>query len=1139
MNLTKLIFSSKRSITNLLISKNFAILILAFFLSPLGVLAQGEAISVNIKNGTVKSFMKEVEQQTKFTFVYRNNVLDDQTKVTVDCKNKPIKDVLAQVFSPLNISHSFANNTIVLVKKELEQDPEQVKKKTITGVVLDQDGIPVIGAIVMQDKGAGVATDVDGKFSILVNPDEPLAISYVGYDSQQVNIGSEKELRIRLKEKSIALGEVVVVGYGSQSEKLVTTSISSLKLDDVDHGGDYNVAKMLQGRTPGVNVASASGTPGAQPSVRVRGIASISGNSTPLYVVDGVPSESMPLINPNDVERMDVLKDASAAAIYGSRANNGVVIITTKSGRLNSKTSVNASVRHSLGWIANEIPMANVSEYTRTFQAAVDNWNVQKKDTKAFFIPDRITETDWLDLIQRSVAHSTTASINLSGGNEKTSFFTSLGFNDQQGIINKSGFQQTNLRAKFSHTLNHWFKLNLNLTGSYSRYDKVEESSTSLKIIRTAREEQPWIGAHRDNGSYTVMSTELARHNPLMLINEEDWTVHKKQGVASLSFDITPAKGFKYTPSVSIYGILDEEKKTLTEKHDARSKNAGWGAISQQKDVSYRYVIDNVFSYENSWDKLLYSTMVGHSYEEYNYERFGAYSDNYANGAFPSSSFGLITSGTNIYAGTMSYNAYALESYFGRIALNWDNRYILNATLRSDGSSRFSKDQRYGTFPSVSLAWRVTEEPFFPKGTVLDDLKIRASWGKTGSMDGISNWAAMSLITAGGNSYNGSAGFKIGQDAADLIWEKANQMNFGFDTEFFNGRLAFSLDGYYQKTTGLLYDISTLASTGYTSRTANIGSLENRGLETMISGKILNGPFKWDLTANLAYTQNKLLALDGILDMKINGGGANTGKVMHALIVGKPVSAFYMLRQDGIYQTDQEVPTKLYNKGVRAGDINYYDYDGDGDITDADRMYVGKVTPDVYGGITSTMTWNNFDLSIFCQFALGGKILSAWKGSGGTEGAEHLGLASANIKGYKNGAWVDSEQYYNVSQYAANHYWRGEGTSNTVPRPTLAGTFTGGYGNNLVSTRYLEDASYFKFKTITLGYNLPKSFLSKVNVEGARIFVSLDNFFTLTEYSGYDPEFSYDSRPTDNSYGADFGEQATLKSFIVGASINF
>lgn len=1135
MNYTKLTFSFRTKEAESSFFRNFTISLVVLLLFPIVLLAQEGNISVNIQNGTVKTFMKQIEKQTKYTFVYRNNVLNVQSKVTVNCTNKPIKEILSQVFTPLNITYSVNNNTIVLVKQKAQ--PTNEEKKTIKGIVYDETGAPVIGANITQGT-TGVITDINGTFTIIANPSQALTISYIGYKPQEIKANAKNDLRIYLQESSVALNEVVVVGYGAQSEKLVTTSISSLKIDNVDQGNDYNVAKMMQGRTPGVNVASASGTPGEQPSVRVRGIASISGNSTPLYVVDGVPSESMPMLNPNDVERMDVLKDASAAAIYGSRANNGVVIITTKSGNTNSKTQVNASVRHSLGWIAHDIPMANVSEYTRTMQTAVDNWNVQQKDTKQFFIPDQITETDWMKEIQRSMAQTTTASVNLSGGNDKTSFFTSLGFNDQEGIIRTSGFQQTNLRAKFTHKLNSWFKINLNLTGSYSKFDLVEDSDLSLKVIRTAREEQPWVGVYREDGTYTTMSTELCRHNPAMILNEEKWTVHKKQGVAALSFDITPVKGLKYTPSFSVYGILDEEKKTITEQNDY-AERAGWGAIREQKNVSYRYIIDNVLSYENSWDKLMYSAMIGHSYEEYKYETFGAYSDNYSNGAFPSSNFGLINSGSNIYAGSIGYNAYGIESYFGRIALNWDNRYVLNATVRRDGSSRFSKDQRYGTFPSASFAWRIINEPFFPKGTPLNDLKLRVSWGNTGSMDGISNWAAMSLVTSGGSSYNGAAGFKIGADAANLIWEKANQINVGINAELFDGRITFALDGYYQKTTGLLYNTSTLSTTGYTSRTSNVGSLENKGLEVMLSGQILKGSFKWDMNTNLTYTKNKLLSLDGVLDMKINNGGANTGKVMHALIVGQPVSAFYMLRQDGIYQTDSEIPIKLYDKGVRAGDCKYFDYDGDGDISDADRMYVGKVTPDVYGGITSNMSWKNFDLSIFCQYAIGGKILSAWKGCGGTEGTEHLGIASANIKGYKNGAWVDSQQFYNISKYAANHYWRGEGTSNTVPRPTLAGTFSGGFGNNLVSTRYLEDASYFKIKTITLGYNIPKNLLSKIHVTGARVFVSLDNFFTFTKYSGYDPEFSYDSSPTGDSYGADFGEQATLKSFIIGASINF
>lgn len=1098
-----------------------------------------QSISMKLNDVSVRQAMDVLKQKSGYSFVYEAKDVDTKKKVSINAND--LKQAVVQILAGQNVSYTIQGKSIVIKQAVSASTP--VRKKTVqvvkaTGRIVDNTGEPIIGATVKEIGGTGMAiTDYDGNFSLNVSQDSRLLISYIGY--KDITLVARPNMDVMMSNDEKLLDEIVVVGYGKQSEKLVTTSISTLKLDEVDQGGDYNVAKMLQGRVTGVNVSTPSGTPGQQPNVRVRGIASISGNSTPLYVVDGVPSETMPVINPNDVERMDILKDASAAAIYGSRANNGVVIITTKSGQLNDQTRIGVSLRHSIGWIANEIEMANAAEYMRTMQQAVDNYNVQMGENREFVIPDYIEDTNWVKLIQRSAAHTSTANVNLSGGNAKTAFFTSLGMNNQQGIIKKSAALQTNFRTKFSHVINNMFKVNLNLTGSYTRYNKIEDRDLSLKVIRTAREEQPWIGPYDEMGNYHKNGDRLVRHNPVMLINEENWILTKKQGVVSVNFEITPIQGLKYTPSYSLYGIIDDSKKSITERHDARKENPNWGAISQQRDQSYRMVFDNVLSYDNNWDKLLYSVMLGHSYEKYVYEPFGARSDNYAEGAFPSSSFGLINAGTNIYAGSIGYNAYAIESYFGRLALNWDNRYILNATVRRDGSSRFTKDHRYGTFPSASLAWRISNEPFYPKGSLMNDLKIRVSWGKTGSMDGIGNWAAMSLVTSGGSAYNGSSGFRVGNEAQNLSWEKATQSNIGLNGELFNGRLAFSLDAFYARTTGLLYNTSTIATSGYSSQTVNIGKLENQGVEFMLNGQIFDREFKWNMMGNISYIKNRLLSLDGSLYMNVINGGANTGRTMHALIVGKPVSAYYMLRHDGLYQKDEEVPTKLYAKGVRAGDSKFYDYDGDGDITDGDRMYVGKVTPDFYGGVTSTMNWKNFDLTIFCQYSVGGKILAAWKGAGGVEGTETLGLTSSMANMTKNGSTISASQYYNISKYAANHYWRGEGTSNTVPRPTIAGTFTGGYGNNLVSTRYLEDASYFKFKTITLGYNLPNNWLAKVGVKGMRVYASLDNFFTLTKYDGYDPEFSYQSSPTGNAYGSDFGEEATLKSFIIGTNINF
>lgn len=1108
-----------------------------------------QKISLQAKNVAIEEVLNQIEKQSDYRFIYDKHVVNVNRKVTVSVNKAEINQVLDKIFNAGDIVYTIKEKQIVLNNKAASQAKSI---STISGQVLDAMGEPVIGAnVLVKGTTNGVITDIDGNYTLSNVPgDATIQISYIGYQSVELKADNKKLARVTLNEDSKMLEEVVVVGYGKQSEKLVTTSISSLKIDEVDQGNDYNVAKMLQGRTPGVNVSTASGIPGQQPNVRVRGVASISGDATPLYVVDGVPNDNMPYLNPNDIERMDVLKDASATAIYGSRANNGVIIITTKSGSNNEKTNINASVRHSIGWIAHDIEMANSAEYIRTIQQAVDNWNTQfaaeiaagKKKAETFLVPDEIEDTDWMSYLQRSAAHTTNANLNISGGNKKTTFFVSAGFNDQEGILRKTGFQQTNFRAKFSHIINSIFKVNVNLSGSYTNEQLSEESDTSLKIIRSAREQQPWIGPYQEDGSYTKQGTHLLRHNPVMVLNEEEIRNNRFEGIGTVSLDVTPFKGFKYTPSFSVYGKFSDGKKTMTEKHDARATNASWGAITQSKNTTYRIVVDNVLSYDNTFDKLTYSAMLGHSFEKYAYEQFGARSDNYKNGAFPSSSFGLINSGTAIYAGSIGYNAYAIESYFGRIALNWDNRYIVNATVRSDGSSRFSKNNRYGTFPSASFAWRVSNEAFYPENALVNDLKVRLSWGNTGSMAGISDWAAMSLVSSSSSSsYNGSAGFSIGNEANNLTWEKSTQYNFGVDAELFKGRMKLGLDAYYQRTSGLLYATNLIATSGYTSRTANKGKIENKGLEFIVSGDILTGDFKWDMSANISWTKNKLKELDGVLDMEIKSSGNYVyGGTYHALIVGKPVSAYYMYNMEGLYQTDEEVPEALYKKGVRAGDVKYTDLNNNGDVDDDDRMYVGKVTPDFTGGITSNMSWKNFDLSIFCQYSVGGKTLAVWRGAGGNEGTEALGYGGGqSFKFLKDGKTVSSKAYFNNSKYASNNYWNGEGSSNEVPRPVLKTTFTGGYANYLTSTRYLEDSSYFKFKTITLGYNIPKELLAKINVKSARVYVSLDNFFTFTDYSGYDPEFSYSSSPASGTYGADFGEQATLKSFIIGASFNF
>ena len=1106
----------------------------ACMLAWLGLSASAQSIDLKLKDVTTQTAVMELQKRFGYSVAVRSNEIDMSKLISLDLKGKSIEDVVTAIFAGQDVDVNISGKKIT-VAKTLPDTP--VKNITVKGVVNDETGQPVIGAAVFQ-KGStanGVVTGLDGDYVIIVPSDAVLLASYIGYKDEEVPVSGNSVVNFNLSVDSELLEDAVVVGYGVASKKLVSSSIASVKMESIDRGAELDPMKALQGRVTGVSITSSSGIPGSTPMVVVRGVSSISGNSAPLYVVDGIPAESYPNINAADIESMEVLKDASATAIYGSRANAGVILITTKSGK-SGKTKVNVQGQYGFARIAKDIKMANTEQWIDVMQTAIDNYNVQMNDLRTLDLPETLGEYDWLDIISRDFAMRGGATASLEGGNEKTTFYVSAGAETQEGYILKTDFSKYTGRAKFSHKIAEWLKLNLNLSGSFAKYNKVEETDGSLKVLRAAREEQPFYGPYNEDGSWRVMTDHgLARHNPLNAILEEDYYVNKTQLQGTVSFEVTPIKGLKWTPSISGYSIYDKTIKKLTENNTDRGYKDGWAALTEQKDHSFRYLIDNVISYNNEWDKLMYSAMVGHSFEKYEYETFGAKSDNYANEAYPSSSFDLITSGANIYAGSIGYNAYALESYFFRGAANWDNRYILNFSFRADGSSRFPKNNRYGFFPAGSLAWIISNEKFMPKTDVLNELKLRLSVGQTGSMAGISNWAAMSLVGAGA-SYDGQSGFSISSSAQDLKWEKSTKYNIGLDYELLGGRLYGNFDTFYSRTDDLLYSKPVHATTGWTSLTSNIGSISNVGVELTVGGRIIDREFKWDLSGNFSWGRNTLVSLLDDTDIIILTDSSLYGGNKHALIIDQPISTWYMLKAQGVYQRDEDVPDKLYAKGVRAGDMIYEDISGDGDISDDDRQICGKATPDFFGGITSTMSWKGLDLNIFCQYSVGGKIFSAWKGAG-QEGTEHLGLSSGSVK--MDGRSVTT--YFNVSEYAALNYWNGEGSSNTLPRPMLNGAHTG-YDvdyNILTSSRFLEDASFFKIKTITLGYNFPQAWMDKAKIGGIRVYLSVDNAFTFTKYSGYDPEVSMNAGPAHTKYGVDFGYQPTMRSFLAGVQFKF
>ena len=1033
-------------------------------------------------------------------------------------------------------------------------------KVSVSGAVYDVTGAPIPGAAVMLQGAAqvGTVTAADGSFSLSVPADAVLEVSFFGFKTEAVPVAGQNFISVTLQEDSQLLEEVVVVGYGTASKRLVSSAISSVRMDEIDRGAEVDPMKSLQGRVTGVSVTSPSGIPGSTPNVIIRGVSSINGSSSPLYVVDGIPAESYPNINANDIERMEVLKDASATAIYGSRANAGVILITTKTGKA-GKTKVDIDAHFGLAQVAHDIKMAKTAQYIDVMQAAVDNWNVYvvekgKGSLKELYVPENPADFDWVGAISRRWAKRGSVTGSVSGGNDKTTFYLSTGYESQEGYLNKTAFNKYTVRTRLSHKIAPWIAVNVHIAGAYARYDMTEETDGSLKVLRAAREEQPWytpyttrtinkygqeIHANALSGDYRTMSVDgLCRHNPVMCIEEEDYYNNKYQLSGTASLDITPIKGLKYTPSISGYTIYDHTVKKLTELNTERGYKDGWHALTEQKNNSLRWVFDNVVSWNQEIGRLNYNIMAGHSYEQYEYNTFGAGSDNYANAAFPSSSFNLITSGTTIYPGSIGYNAYALESFFSRAAVNWDNRYILNLSFRADGSTRFPKQNRFGFFPAGSLAWIVTNEPFFPKNNVLTEFKLRLSAGQTGSMAGIGNWAAMDLVSAG-SAYNGVSGLAFSTPAQSLKWEKSTKLNAGFDSSWLDDRMNLQVDAFYSRTDDLLYNKPVIGTSGYTSLASNIGVIENVGVEVTLGGTIIqSGDWKWDMNGNFSWSRNRLVKLLDDQDIIFVDSSNLYGGNKHAIITGQPISTWYTLKAEGLYQDDSEVPAKLYAKGVRAGDVKYYDVNGDGDIDyNNDRMITGKATPDFFGGLNTSLSWKGLELNVFCQYSIGGKIFAAWKGAG-QEGTEHLGQSSGSVKGDDA---KDYTQYFNVSEYAALHYWKGPGTSNTIPRPTVSGMHTGwdvDY-NILTSDRFLEDASYFKFKTITLSYRLPQKWMDRLKMQGVKVFLTVDNALTLTKYDGYDPEVTKDAGPAAANYGIDFGYQPTLRSFLAGVSVKF
>lgn len=1102
--------------------KKILLLAVAAFLS-LGIPAWGQLrqISIDDETMTVRQLLKEVERQSGFSFAYDNSDIDLSTVVRAKASKEDVLSYLDRVLAPQNLKAQLDGTRIYLRKAPASAEASSTPKKapkTLKGIVKDAAGAPLIGATVQVEGTQNYAiTDLDGAFSIKgQGTPYTLVVSLLGYQPQSIPCSPDQgSITITLQEESTFLDEVVIVGYGSQRRDLVTNAITKFKPGDDNIREALSPSELLQGRVAGMTVSTQSGNLGTAERVSIRGSASLNASNEPLYVLDGIPLNnsagslysygedlsSLSVLNLSDIESIEVLKDAASAAIYGSRATNGVILITTKSGRdgkAETKVSYNGGV--------NTFPFRNRVKYTdsatwiQVYNAGIDNYNAQMGYTPAdaSYVPhimnpyEGLPDTDWLDLITRvGVFHNVDASF--SGGNKKSKYYIGGSYRTEEGVIKTNDIQKGNLKVNVSSEMNKWLSVGSNLSGNFIKTNRVPGANLGSTALARGVEQRPFDRPFKPDGGYYLGGTsELSRHNPVQLMTESTSYVNNYRFLGSLFTDIHPLEGLNIKVSYSTDASYTLDYIYYNANHPYCEDN---GRIVEKNRFFISHLLETFANYQRKIGDFDVNGMAGHSFQKTNVRANSIDAQN-----FPSTSFDTVGSAAVLSGVTGGINEYAIESWFARAGLSWKDRYVLTATFRADGSSRFAPAHRWGFFPSVSAGWNISKEPFWKWPAT--DLKIRASYGKTGNQDGISNYGWRASIGSGSN-YDEVSGIAVSSNGNEnLTWETADQYDAGFDLSFWKGRLGVIFDVYLKNTYNLLYSKPTASTTGFTSLTSNIGSMRNYGFELTLDSHLDFGPLKWDSSLNITHNKNRLTSLLNDEIISLND--------YHALQVGQEVGAFYLYQFDGIYQYDGEVPAPQYELGVRAGDVKYHDFDGNGIINDKDRIIVGSPNPVLSGGWSNTFKLKGFELGIFLTYSLGNQVYANFM-SGPTRLGNYQGLLDE---------W-------------AKHYWTGPGSTNTYPRPIYS--LHGQNGNK--ATNYLKDGSNIRLASLTFGYNLPSSITEKIKIKGLRIYLQGENLALISRYPGWDPDVSTSVDPSligVDSYGV---PRSTV--YKLGATIKF
>lgn len=1131
-------------------------------------------ISLHLKDFPLQEALFYIAQEANLEIAFDAGLFNESESVTIQQRNIRVADALAQALQNTEYESVITKNKeILLKKKEQPAEEEEVFEIELTGQVTDADsGEPLVGVTVfLVGTSTGTTTDADGQFTLTVPDDaEILAFSYVGYQRQEIPIDGQTEFNVEMATDVAMLDDVVVVGYGTQQRTEVTGSVVSIRAETIESTPVSSFENALQGRLAGVNVAESTGEPGAAPQILIRGMGSISAGTSPLYVVDGVPisqnldqqddlasqrssfqpprANPLATINPGDIESIEVLKDASAAAIYGSRGSNGVILITTKRGQRNSAPQVNFRSYIGTQSAFNVPEMMNSEEVIAYTKDARNNTylrelnptdpnsnnynpsynpdtNAGREDngaTASHLIPEAYvnwdgTDTDWLDLVMdTSVLQNYDLSV--SGGAENFTYFVGGGFMDQTGIIEGSGFNRYSINTNLSADLTDRLDLSLGLNAAFTEHDRKPANApyfgTPPGIIYSAMTQSPVVDPFNPDGTYrqtTGSHNELGgnmttTNHPLAVRDYIDETIKNNRifGNLTATYDIMDNLAFK-----SMVGYdIDNYQRSFFQGTQLSYRGGDPRPFGQASSAqSFNWLWENTLNYQLAvgGDHRI-NAIAGYTVQKQNDERSRVVAQN-----FPDDQVKTVNGG-QITGGDQTIQEWSLVSYLARVNYVLKDRYLLTGTIRADRSSRFGIDNQTGVFPSVSLGWQLTNEPFMADQTLFNQLKPRVSYGVTGNFQ-IPNYGSIGLLTGSNYVFSdqlvpGVVPSTLGN--GELTWETTNQFNTGFDFAMMEDRIYGSFDYYVSNTTDLLLEVNIPAITGFTNALTNIGEVENSGYEVQVTSRNVVGDFNWATDFNFAQNTNEVKKLGPEGDPILVSGAAG---IRHITQVGSPIGSYFGYKVEGIFQNEQEIASAPEDQegNPTPGDFRFADINNDGVINADDRTTLGSYHPDFTWGITNRFNFKNFDLSVFIQGVEGREVLNLT--------ARHLKNGEANFGSYAvlNNRWISPEQPGNGKHPKAER--------------------TSGGNNNRPSSYQVEDGSYIKLKNVTLGYNLPIEWIDGF-ARSVRVYGSATNLAIWTDYIGFNPEVNLQASNALTP-GEDYGAYPLSRAFQFGIDVSF